>query len=295
MQPGEASETIAGVRHRSPLTTLVLALLLVNALPAFVVLQAVPGRTKDWFVWTIQPDASARVLGVMYGNAFLLAAVAWLAPTWPRLRVAMAVVVPFSIAATIVTLVTLDPFLKHPRYELAYWLVNYGVLFVAAPLTALLEERRDGGRLPPEAPSTLAARIGAAIVAAGLLVYGVSLLFELSVVSSLWPFQITPLVSRILGVWLASLGIAHAFAAWDGDRLRALPLLVASPVTGVLLALVPVIHRDDVRPGATTSVSLYLALCGGLVAFGVLGGLGRRDAVGVEDRVDVAERRQQRA
>ena len=147
------------MRHRSPLTTLVLALLLVNALPAFVVLQAVPGRTKDWFVWTIQPDANARVLGVMYGNAFLLAAVAWLAPTWPRLRVAMAVVVPFSVAATIVTLVTLDPFLKHPRYELAYWLVNYGILCVAAPLTTVLEERKGGGPLPPEAPSTPAARV----------------------------------------------------------------------------------------------------------------------------------------
>ena len=283
------------MRHRSPLTTLVLALLVVNALPAFVVLQTVPGRTKDWFVWTIQPDANARVLGVMYGNAFLLAAVAWLAPTWPRLRVAMAVVVPFSVAATIVTLVTLDPFLKHPRYELAYWLVNYGILFVASPLAFLIEERRGGGRICPESPLSPAARLGTALVAAALLVYGISLLFELSVVSSLWPFAITPLVSRILGVWLASLGIAHAYAAWDGDRLRALPLLVASPITGVLLAFVPLIHRDDVRPGATTSVSLYLALCGGLVAFGVLGALGRRDAVGVEDRVDVPERRQQRA
>ena len=283
------------MRRRSPLTTIVLALLLVNALPAFVVLQAVPGRTKDWFVWTIQPDANARVLGVMYGNAFLLAAVAWLAPTWPRVRVAMAVVVPFSVAATIVTLVTLDPFRKHPWYELAYWLVNYGILFVAAPLAAVVEERRGGGRLPPEAPSTPAARVATAVVAAALLVYGVSLLFELSVVSRLWPFEITPLVSRILGVWLASLGVAHALAAWDADRLRALPLLVASPVTGVLLALVPLIHRDDVRSGATTAVTLYLVLCAGLVAFGVLGALGRRDAVGVEDRVDVPQGRQQRA
>jgi hypothetical protein len=283
------------MRRRSPLTTLVLVLLLVNALPAFVVLQIVPDRTKDWFVWTIQPDANARVLGVMYGNAFLLAAVAWIAPSWPRLRVAMAVVVPFSVAATIVTLVTLDPFLKHPRYELAYWLVNYGILFVAAPLAAVLEERRGGGRLPPEAPMTAAARVAAAVVAAALLVYGVSLLFELSVVSSLWPFEITPLVSRILGVWLASLGIAHAVSAWDGDRLRALPLLVASPVTGVLLALVPLIHRDDVRPEASTSVSLYLALCAALVAFGGLSALRRRDAVRVEDRVDIAESGQQSA
>jgi hypothetical protein len=283
------------VRHRSPLTTLVLVLLLVNALPAFVVLQAVPDRTKNWFVWTIQPDANARVLGVMYGNAFLLAAVAWLAPTWPRMRVTMAVVVPFSVAATVVTLVTLDPFLKHPWYELAYWLVNYGILFVAAPLAAVVEDRRSGGRIPPEVPLSPAARVGVAVVAAALLVYGVSLLLELSVVSSLWPFDITPLVSRILGVWLASLGIAHAYAAWDGDRFRARPLIVASPVTGALLALVPLIHQDDVRPGATTAVALYLALCAGLVAVGALGRLGRRDAVSVEDRVEVTQRSQQRA
>lgn len=270
-------------------------LLLVNALPAFVVLQAIPDQTKDWFVWTIQPDANARVLGVMYGNAFLLAAVAWLAPSWLRTRVTMAVVVPFAVAATIVTLVTLDPFRKHPWYELAYWLVNYGILFVAAPLAAVLEERRSGGHVPPDVPLGQAARVGAAVVSAALLVYGVSLLFELSFVSSLWPFAITPLVSRILGVWLASLGIAHAFAAWDGDRLRALPLLVASPVTGVLLALVPLIHRDDVRAGSTTSVALYLTLCAALVGLSALAGLGRRDSVRVEDRVNVPQSRQQRA
>jgi hypothetical protein len=253
------------VARRSPLTTLVLLLLLVNALPAFVVLQIVPGDTEHWFVWTIRPDANARVLGVMYGNAFLLAAVAWLAPTWARMRVTMVVVVPFSIAATIVTLVTLDPFLKHPWYQLTYWLINYGILFVTAPLAFILEERAHGGRLPVDAPLGALGRMCAAVVTAGLLVYGVSLLFELSLVSSLWPFEITPLVSRILGVWLASLGLAHLYAAWDGDRLRARPLLVASPVTGVLLSLVPLIHHHDVRSAAGLPMTLYLTLCAGLV------------------------------
>ena len=190
---------------------------------------------------------------------------------------------------------TLDPFLKHPWYELAYWLVNYGILFVAAPLAALLEERRGGGRIPAETPLRQPARMVAGVLAAGLLVYGVALLFEVSIITSLWPFEITPLVSRILGVWLASLGIGHAYAAWDGDRLRTLPLLVASSVTGILLALVPLIHRDDVRSDATTAVSIYLVLCGSLVVFGVLGPLGRRDAVGVKDRVYVPQRGQQRA
>src|SRR2546429_5985883 len=90
---------------------LIQLLLLVNALPAFVVLQAVPGRTSHYFVWTVHPAANARALGVMYGNAFLLAAVAWGERAWPRLRVTMVVVAPFAVAATIVTFLTLDPFL----------------------------------------------------------------------------------------------------------------------------------------------------------------------------------------
>src|SRR2546423_15132570 len=89
-------------------------LLLVNALPAFFVLMAVPGHTSRYFVWTVHPAANARVLGVMYGNAFLLAAVAWREREWPRRRGTMAVVAPFAVAATSVTFFTLDPFLAPP-------------------------------------------------------------------------------------------------------------------------------------------------------------------------------------
>ena len=71
-------------------------LLLVNALPAFVVLMAVPGHTSRYFVWTVHPAANARVLGVMYGNAFLLAAAGWREREWPRVRVTMAVIAPFA-------------------------------------------------------------------------------------------------------------------------------------------------------------------------------------------------------
>lgn len=62
----------ADAARRSGLRSFVLALLLVNSLPAFVVLQAAPGDTERAFVWTIHPDENARLLGVRYGNAFLL-------------------------------------------------------------------------------------------------------------------------------------------------------------------------------------------------------------------------------
>jgi uncharacterized membrane protein HdeD (DUF308 family) len=107
----------------------------------------------------------------------------------------------------------------------------------------------------------------AVFLAAGclLLVAGIGLLFRLHPIARLWPFDLTPLVARIVGVWLASLGVAHLWAAADGDRARARPLLISSPLTGLLLALVPLLHRDDV----TNGVGAYLVLAAALVAVGV--------------------------
>jgi len=241
-------------------------LLIVNALPAFLVLQAVPDRTSRYFVWTVHPAANARALGVMYGNAFLLTAASWRPRTWPEVRVAMVVVAPFAVAATVVTFVTLDPFLAHPHVELAYWILMYSTLFFLAPAVLIVNEVAAGGRLPVAVP---VARVGRAILVAAACVLGVAgigLLLRLHPIARFWPFALTPLVARILGVWLTSLGVAHLWAALDGDRDRARPLLIASPLTGVLLALVPLLHHGDVENG----VAAYLVLCAVLVAVGLV-------------------------
>jgi hypothetical protein len=249
---------------RSPAVTLIQVLLVANALPAFVNLMSIPDRTEKWFVWTVQPSANARVLGVMYGSAFLLGLLGYAAETWPRQRETLVVVAPFAVAATIVTLVTLDPFLKHPWYELAYWLLMYSILFVLAPAALVANELVRGGRLPVEEPFGAPAQAAVGGLAALLLVAGVGLVFELSYATRLWPFAITPLVARILGVWLGCLGLAHLFAAWDGDRVRARALLLSMPPTGALLALVPLLHRADLRDGATGALVAYLLVAGAI-------------------------------
>jgi len=255
-------------RHRA--VTVVQAILVVNAQPAFVNLMSIPDRTQRWFVWTVKPAANARALGVMYGSACLLGLFGYAARTWPRQRATFVVVAPFAVAATIVTLVTLKPFRAHPWYELAYWLLMYSILVVLVPLVFVLEERAEGGRLPVEAPFAAAARGGVAALGALLLVAGVGLLFELSYATKLWPFAITPLVARILGVWLACLGLAHVWTAWDGDRLRARALLLSMPPTGALLALVPLLHRDDLRAHPTGALVAYLVLAGAMTALPLL-------------------------
>jgi hypothetical protein len=249
---------------RQRAVTAVQAILVVNALPAFVNLMSIPDRTERWFVWTVKPDANARALGVMYGSASLLGVLGYAARTWQRQRATFVVVAPFAVAATIVTLVTLKPFRAHPWYELAYWLLMYSILFVSVPLVFALNERDEGGRLPVEVPFAAAGRAAVAALGALLLSAGIGLLFELSYATRLWPFALTPLVERILGVWLGCLGLAHLWAAWDGDRLRGRALLLSMPPTGVLLALVPLLHRDDLRAAPTGALVAYLVVAGAM-------------------------------
>src|SRR5438067_10209516 len=125
------------------------------------------------------------------------------------------------------------------------------ILFFSVPLVFALNERVEGDRLPVEVPFAAAGRAAVAGLGALLVVAGVGLLFELSYATRLWPFALTPLVARILGVWLGCLGLAHLWAVLDGDRRRARALLLSMPPTGALLALVPLLHRDDLRDGAT--------------------------------------------
>jgi hypothetical protein len=255
----------------SPWVKLVYLVLLANGIPAFVILMSAPGHTDSLFVWTVHPSASARLLGVMYGNALLLATIGLLQPDWARARITLVVVAWFSVSATVVTFFNLAPFLKHPWLHLAYWLSMYLVLVVAAPVVFFLEERASGGRLVRAQPLGRAVSLVGAIAVLALGSLGIALFISTSAVSDVWPWPLTPLVGRILAVWFTALAAAYAWALWDGDWIRARPIFVQGLPTGILLALLPLLHRGDLRSGVGGELALYLGLAGlfglsGLVA-----------------------------
>jgi hypothetical protein len=238
--------------------------LLVNAVPAFVVLTSLPGRTDDLFVWTVKPDASAQLLAAMYGNAALLTLLTLGRKAWAQIRVAFVVFTFFSFAATIVTFFHLDPFLAHPRYFFVYWLVNYFFLFFMTPYVFFREERAHGGRLPID---MALARGPVALAALACLAAGIAMFIGPPHVNDVWPWPMTPLVARIIGVWLTALALAFAWAVWDGDAARARPILVQALPTAVLIGIVPLVHRGDLTGGAGHWI-LFAALLAGLVIAG---------------------------
>jgi uncharacterized membrane protein len=250
--------------------------LVANALAAVGSLVLAPG-SEEWFTWTIVPDASARLLAVMYANAVALGVVALRRPDWAHARVVVVLITVFALAATAMTFFHLDPFLAHPWYHLAYWLGGYAVLVVAAPVVLVREERRHGGRLAVREPLTRLQSATGIAAAAGMSAAALTLLADPAWFSGAWPWDVAPLTGRLLGVWLAAFALAYAYALWDGDWQRVRPLYLIAPFTGLLLALVPLAHAGDVRPDAAAELAVYYSLAA-LVAAPGLGLLARRRA-----------------
>jgi hypothetical protein len=205
----------------------------------------------------------------MYANALVLVGFGVSQPDWPRTRVTVLLITCFSVAATIVTFFHLGPFPQHPWYHLAYWLTMYLALLIVAPVVFVWQERLHGGRLSvSEALSPFTRAFG--IASAGVSgVVGVALFVSPGAVSQVWPWDLTPLVGRILAVWFSSVAIAFAWAVWDGDWPRTRAIFWQMIPTGLLLATVPLLHAEDRRAASDAQLLLYLVLAVGMVASGI--------------------------
>ncbi len=238
----------------------VLLTLLANGLPAFLILMIVPQLTDILFVWTIKPAINARLVGVMYSNALLLVAIAAFQTSWERVRINMVVITLFSIFATLLTFFYLEPFLAHPWFHLAYWLTMYFVLFFSAPVIFFLQERKQGGKLPVCIPLSPFARLLGSVSLIISLIVGLGLLFNIELVNSIWPWVMPPLVGGLIGVLFLTHAAAYAWALFDGDWLRVRPIFWQALPTGILFALLPVLHARDLREGFLFGLVLYLGL-----------------------------------
>ena len=179
---------------------IVLLTLLANGLPAFIILMSMPDKTDILFVWTIKPEINARLVGVMYSNALLLVAFSAFQTKWGKVRVNMVVITLFSVFATLLTFFYLKPFLAHPWFHLAYWLIMYLILFFAAPYVFWTHEKEHGGKLPIQLPLGIGAKLVASISILLSAFAGINLLFNIETVNQYFPWNLPPLVGGLIGV-----------------------------------------------------------------------------------------------
>jgi hypothetical protein len=251
---------------------IVFLLLLANAVPAITILMTLPTMTEQLFVWTINPVINARLMGVMYANALILVGIGFFQPNWPRVRIIVLLVTLFSILATLLTFVYLEPFLAHPWYHLAYWLSMYLALFFVAPYVLITQERKQGGKLPVQVPMNLVSRLVAVVFLLVSLVCAVALLFRIEAVNSVLPWKLPPLVGGLIGVLFTTHAAAYAWALWDGDWLRVRPMFWQAPPTALLFLLLPLVHPGDLNPYPGSALTTYylLAAVAFLVSLGVI-------------------------
>lgn len=238
----------------------VFLVLLANGLPAFIILMTIPHMTETMFVWTVNPPASARLLGVMYFNALLLVGFGAIQHSWANVRINMVVITLFSIMATLLTFVYLKPFLAHPWFHLAYWLSMYIILFFAAPYVFYTQERKSGGKLPVTLPLNTLARIILVASAISSAVFGYFFLFSIDAVNMIWPWNIAPLVGGLIGVLMVTHAVAYTWALWDGDWFRIRSICWQAAVTYPMLILLFVIHWGDIDTEMTNRALFVISI-----------------------------------
>jgi hypothetical protein len=259
-----------------PLSRVVFALGVCLTLGTGLTLYALPGRTADYWAWTIAAPPTAAFFGAGYFAAALSLGLAAVEREWQRARVVAVLAFTLTSLALVATLVEPDPFAfgEGGRTELAAW-IWLAVYIALPPLVAtafVLQERRGGAQeYGTQTPALDVTRLvlGAAGALFGAL--GVGLLVRWGSLVERWPWPLPPLPAMVVGAWLCTYAAGLLWFAlrerdWRRGRIALLPALV---VLG--LDLVAVLRlRDSFDGGAETAV--YVAVLAAV--FVAVAGLG---------------------
>jgi uncharacterized membrane protein YgdD (TMEM256/DUF423 family) len=232
-------------------------------------------RTDELFAWTIEPPATAALLGAFYWAAAVLAFMSAVQPTWARARIGVPGVLAFIWLTLVLTLIHIDRFHLDEGDLLAQvaawvWLVIY-VLEPPALLWAFVVQLRLPGGDPPgdePLPGRLRALIG--LVAVVLCGFGAALFVAPLDVGDLWPWELTALTGRAVAAWLVAVGLMLVAIGWEDHRTRVRPGMALLVTLAPLAVVGPLLFSDGVHWGSASMVA-YLAVAaplGGVRIYG---------------------------
>jgi hypothetical protein len=237
----------------------------VNALAGAISLMFFSTYTDILFFWTIKPPLSAALFGALYlGGAGVVGWVTYRGQ-WEPARYLIPILVSAGILISVTTFLHLDRF--SPGFKFYYWLVIY----IGAPLLAILlylqHERGSANWEVVGQAVTPLTRTVAVVTGALLLLLGVIVLIWPDLVIAVWPWTISPLMTRIFASWFSAFGVGLLWFLYERDWSRlyhVANLMVAA--AGLDLVMV-FIHRGDL---SSTGLNFWL-FCFHLAAFGVIG------------------------
>ena len=195
-----------------PITRIVFVPAAVLAIIAGIQLYVLTEQTDEYFAWTISSPLSAAFLGGGYWSGALLLLFAIAERFWANIRIAIAAVsafVPLMLAVTVVHLDRVHFAASGPPLVAAWaWMVVYLVVPFALLAVILVQLRAPGGDPPRSAPLAVWIRALVGFNAAISLGISVPLLLFPETLFAVWPWPLTPLTARAIGVGFLTVAVA---------------------------------------------------------------------------------------
>ncbi|MDQ3885939.1 MAG: hypothetical protein M3308_02730 [Actinomycetota bacterium] len=235
---------------------------------ATILLIPLAERTADFFAWTIAVPASAAFIGLFYLTLTVMALLGLRQPWWAPARAALVPAVVFVALVLVTTLLHLDKFHLFSGGLLArtvawIWFVIY-VVTVPVYLFGFWWQRRAPGGDPPRTfPLSPWVRVALGGLAVVLTLEGVALFVAPPLGESLWPWALTPLTARMIGVTLISVALLAGAIIRIDDRVTGRIPAIGVLTFGVTALAVVARYSGQVqwsRPSAWAYIAVMLAL-----------------------------------
>jgi hypothetical protein len=188
-----------------PLTRIAFTPLAIFTLIFGPLLYLFPARTADYWAWEINPEMSAAWVGAGYTFGAIAIWTILIIGRFQKLFVPIMATWAFSCVMLIATVLHLNRFFTD-TIQFWIWLVIYILLPFALPIAWWLNK----GNASPFEPNELLfpkrmASIGL-VVSVLFYVLAFLLLFNPPLAATFWPWQLTPLMSRVITGWLIFMG-----------------------------------------------------------------------------------------
>ena len=235
---------------------------------AAILLIPLAERTADFFAWTIAVPASAAFIGLFYLALTVMGLLGLRQPWWAPARAALVPAVVFVALVLVTTLIHLDKFHLFSGGLLAravawIWLVIYVVTVPVYVLGFWWQRRAPGGDPPRTAAPPPWARLALGGLAVVLTLEGLALFVAPALGESLWPWALTPLTARMIGVTLVSVALLAAAVVRFDDRVSGRIAATGLLVFGIGALAVVARYSGQViwsRPSAWAYLAVAIAL-----------------------------------
>lgn len=197
---------------------LILPLLFIAGVQLFVLSE----QTETYFAWTFASPLSAAFMGAGYWAAMLHAFSGARAKSWATVRTSMPAALTATTLLTITTFLHLDKFhfnspLFITRFVTWVWIVVYVTVPFILVAAWVIQSRLPGANVKGRHPLRAWMRGAYTLLAVFPLLCGLGLFIAPTAMSSIWPWEITPLAGRAIGSWLSAFGIACATLTFEND------------------------------------------------------------------------------